>query len=75
MLGGISRVRHGDRRDALEFLAALRIRHRAAQIAKGRPVNNFLLLSDLGNFERGQLEDAFGVVNTLQSVLAQRYRI
>lgn len=63
-----------DLRDALEFLAALRIRHQAAQIARGEPADNFLSLSEISNFERGQLKDAFGVVQTLQSVLAQRYR-
>lgn len=63
-----------DLRDALEFLAVTRIRHQAAQIARGEPPDNFLSLSELGNFERGQLRDAFGVVQTLQSVLAQRYR-
>jgi CBS domain-containing protein len=63
-----------DLRDALEFMAALRIRHQAAQIAHGREVDNFLSLSEVSNFERSQLKDAFGVVQTLQSVLAQRYR-
>ena len=55
-------------------MAALRIRHQAAQIAQGREVDNFLSLSEVSNFERSQLKDAFGVVQTLQSVLAQRYR-
>ena len=63
-----------DLRDALEFLAALRIRHQARQISLGVPVDNFLSLSELSNFEREQLKGAFGVVATLQSLLAQRYR-
>jgi CBS domain-containing protein len=63
-----------DLRDALEFLAVLRIRHQAAQLARGVAADNFLSLAELSNFERGQLKDAFGVVQTLQSVLAQRYR-
>ncbi len=63
-----------DLRDALEFMASLRIRHQAGQIARGEPADNFLSLSSLSNFEQGQLKDAFGVVQTLQSVLAQRYR-
>lgn len=60
--------------DALEFLATLRLRHQAAQIALGQPADHMLSLGALGNFERGQLKDAFGVVQTLQSVLQQRYR-
>ena len=63
-----------DLRDALEFMAVLRIRHQTAQMAAGQAADNFLSLSELSNFERGQLKDAFGVVQTLQSVLGQRYR-
>ena len=63
-----------DLRDALEFMATLRIHHQSAQMAAGQPADNILSLSELSNFERGQLRDAFGVVQTLQSVLAQRYR-
>lgn len=63
-----------DLRDALEFLATLRLQHQARQLADGREADNFLSLAELSNFERGQLKDAFGVVQTLQSVLAQRYR-
>ncbi len=63
-----------DLRDALEFMATLRIRHQALQLARGEPADNYLALTELSNFERNQLKDAFGVVQTLQSVLAQRYR-
>jgi len=63
-----------DLRDALEFMASLRIRHQARQMALGEPADNFLAPDELSNFERSQLKDAFGVVQTLQSVLAQRYR-
>jgi CBS domain-containing protein len=63
-----------DLRDALEFLATLRLQHQARQLADGRDADNFLSLAELSNFERGQLKDAFGVVQTLQSVLVQRYR-
>jgi CBS domain-containing protein len=63
-----------DLRDALEFLASIRIRHQARQIGAARPADNFLLLDELSNFERTQLKDAFAVVRTLQQVLGQRYR-
>lgn len=72
--GAISEQSARDLRDALEFLSITRIRHQAAQIARGEPPDNFLSLAELGNFERSQLRDAFGVVRTLQSVLGQRYR-
>jgi CBS domain-containing protein len=73
--GEISEQSARDLREALEFLAALRIRHQAAQIAQDQPADNILSLAALSNFERGQLKDAFGVVRTVQSVLAQRYRL
>ncbi|MCU0929902.1 MAG: DUF294 nucleotidyltransferase-like domain-containing protein [Burkholderiaceae bacterium] len=64
-----------DLRDAFEFLGTLRIRHQSRQIAAGVEPDNYLRLEELSNFERDQLKDAFGVVQTLQNVLAQRYRI
>jgi CBS domain-containing protein len=64
-----------DLRQALEFLAVLRIRHQARQMAQGRPADNFLVVDRLSNFERGQLKDAFGVVHKLQSVLEQRFQV
>ena len=55
-------------------MAALRIRHQARQMERGQAPDNMLSLGSISNFERGQLKNAFGVVQTLQSVLAQRYR-
>lgn len=70
----ISEQNARDLRDALEFLATLRLQHQARQLAAGGEADNYLSLAEISNFERSQLKDAFGVVNTLQSVLAQRYR-
>ena len=74
-LGGeISEQGARDLRDALEFLGSLRLRHQTSRLAQGQEPDNFLLLSELSNFERTQLKDAFNVVQQLQAVLAQRYR-
>ncbi|MCU0925570.1 MAG: DUF294 nucleotidyltransferase-like domain-containing protein [Hydrogenophaga sp.] len=64
-----------DLRDALEFMAAMRIRHQARQMAKGEKPDHHLDPAEISNFERTQLKDAFTVVQSLQSVLAQRYKI
>ncbi|MFM6985040.1 MAG: putative nucleotidyltransferase substrate binding domain-containing protein [Hydrogenophaga sp.] len=64
-----------DLRDALEFLAFMRIQHQARQMATGVKPDNYLNLGDLSNFERTQLKDAFSVVQSLQTVLGQRYRM
>ncbi|MEO7853090.1 MAG: putative nucleotidyltransferase substrate binding domain-containing protein [Rubrivivax sp.] len=72
--GEVSAGSARDLRGALEFLAALRIRHQARQLEAGQGADNFLVLDDLSQFERGQLKDAFAVVRMLQQVLRQRYR-
>ena len=71
--GDISAQSARDLRDALEFLAALRIQHQARQINQRRTPDNFLDPAELSNFERTQLKDAFQVVQSLQSVLSTRY--
>jgi CBS domain-containing protein len=71
--GEVSAEGARDLRDALEFLGKQRIAHQARQIAQGQAADNFLALEELSSFERSHLRDAFGVVQRLQSVLAQRY--
>ncbi|MDP2219955.1 MAG: putative nucleotidyltransferase substrate binding domain-containing protein, partial [Hydrogenophaga sp.] len=73
--GAISEQSARDLRDALEFLAFTRIQHQARQIAKGEAPDNYLNPDDISNFERTQLKDAFTVVQALQSVLGQRFRM
>lgn len=62
-----------DLRDALEFIAMVRLRHQARRMGRGLAPDNFLDPVELSNFERRQLRDAFQVVRTLQQVLTQRY--
>ncbi|MFH1814175.1 MAG: putative nucleotidyltransferase substrate binding domain-containing protein [Pseudomonadota bacterium] len=72
--GEISGQSARDLRETLEFIARIRIRHQVSQIAAGLTADNFVKPDELSNFERSQLKDAFGVVQTLQSVLGQRYQ-
>ena len=71
--GEISEQGSRDLRDALEFMGRLRIAHQARQARAGQAPDNHVGLGELSNFERTQLKDAFGVVQTLQGVLSQRY--
>ena len=64
-----------DLREALAFLAHVRLQHQARQTAAGTPPDNFLDLHELSNFERSQLKDAFAVVARMQKLLAQRYQV
>jgi CBS domain-containing protein len=61
-------------RDALEFLACMRIQHQAQQMAQRQKPDNFLRPVEVSNFERTQLKDAFRVVKSLQNILGQRYQ-
>ncbi len=72
--GEISEQSARDLRDALEYVSTLRIQHQARRMAAGQPADNHLSLSELSQFERRHLRDAFAVVQTLQDVLAQRWR-
>lgn len=71
--GEVSEQGARDLRDALEFLAKLRIAHQARQTQQNKAPDNFLALEELSNFERSHLKEAFSVVQTLQGVLQQRY--
>lgn len=51
---------------AYDLIATMRLEHQARQIAAGRPPDNFLDPTDLSDFERGHLRDAFVVVRTMQ---------
>jgi CBS domain-containing protein len=73
--GEVSEQSARDLRDALEYLAVTRIRHQVRQVESDRSADNFLAPGELSNFELKQLKHAFAVVQALQSVLAQRYRM
>jgi len=55
---------------AYDLIAELRLRNQAAQVKAGGTPNNYLGPYDLGDFERSHLRDAFVVVRTMQSALA-----
>ncbi|WP_286221515.1 putative nucleotidyltransferase substrate binding domain-containing protein [Marinobacter apostichopi] len=63
----------GNLRDALEFIAIVRIRHQAIAIEEGRDPDNNVHPEDLSPFERSHLKDAFQVVSNAQKFLRFRY--
>lgn len=63
----------GNLRDALEFIAIVRIRHQAIAIEEGREPDNNVHPEDLSPFERSHLKDAFQVVSNAQKFLRFRY--
>ncbi|MCL4676021.1 MAG: histidine kinase, partial [Pararhodobacter sp.] len=58
--------------EAYDLIATLRLEGQAALVKAGRKPDNFLAPSDLSDFERSHLRDAFVVVRTMQSALGQR---
>jgi CBS domain-containing protein len=54
---------------AYDLIAETRLAHQAAQVRLGRKPDNFLEPSELPDFERSHLRDAFVVVRTMQSAI------
>ena len=60
-------------RDALEFIAIVRIRHQALAIEAGREPDNSVRPEDLSPFERRNLKDAFQILSNNQKFLRFRF--
>ncbi|XVX20018.1 DUF294 nucleotidyltransferase-like domain-containing protein [Actinomycetota bacterium] len=67
--GVMSRDRAADLRDAFEFISYVRLRHQARQVSAGQQPDNFVAPTELSDFERRHLRDAFQVVRSAQSTL------
>ncbi len=65
--GAISAAGAGDLIAAYDLIQTRRLDHQARLIRAGRKPDNFLAPSDLPDFERSHLRDAFVVVRTMQS--------
>lgn len=55
--------------DAYDLIAETRLEHQARRIRSGGRPDNYLPPSDLSDFERSHLRDAFVVIKSLQSAL------
>ncbi|MCV6588563.1 MAG: DUF294 nucleotidyltransferase-like domain-containing protein [Marinobacterium sp.] len=62
-----------DLRDAMEFIATVRIRHQARDIEEGRDPDNNIEPEYLSDFERRNLKDAFQILSNAQKFLKFRY--
>jgi CBS domain-containing protein len=58
--------------DAYDMIADIRLAHQAAQIKRGDAPDNFMAPTDLSDFERSHLRDAFVVIKTMQSAAGSR---
>ena len=69
--GPVSASGARDLLDAYDLIAETRLRHQARQIRDGQAPDNYLVPSELSDFERAHLRDAFVVVRTMQSAIGQ----
>ena len=67
--GVLSRSGMADLRDALEFIASVRLQHQSHQIRAGQTPDNFVPPEQLSSLERRHLKDAFDVVDTIQTAI------
>ena len=65
--GAVSSGGGRDLIDAYDMIAQTRLEHQAAQIQNGDKPDNFMAPSDLSDFERSHLRDAFVVIKTMQN--------
>lgn len=68
-LGVISPSGARDLIEAFDLIAELRLKNQAHLVRLGRKPDNFIAPSDLSDFERSHLRDAFVVVRTMQSAV------
>lgn len=57
--------------EAYDLIADTRLTNQVRKVRAGLPPDNFLAPSDLSDFERSHLRDAFVVVRTMQSAVGQ----
>jgi CBS domain-containing protein len=67
--GVVSEAGGRDLIDAWDLIAATRLGHQARRIARGAAPDNYMAPSELSEFERSHLREAFVVVRTMQSAL------
>ncbi|MCR9088535.1 MAG: DUF294 nucleotidyltransferase-like domain-containing protein [Rhodobacteraceae bacterium] len=67
--GVLSKTGASDLLDAYDLIAQTRLEHQAKQVRQGGKPNNFMAPTDLSDFERSHLRDAFVVIRTLQSAI------
>ena len=69
--GSVSKSGAQDLLDAYDLIAQTRLEHQAWQIGAGEAPDNYLAPTELADFERSHLRDAFVVVRTMQSAVGQ----
>lgn len=72
--GILPKGRGPDLRDAMEFIATVRIRHQALDLEAGNEPDNNIEPDNLSDFERRNLKDAFQILSNAQKFMRFRYQ-
>ncbi|GGB38750.1 cyclic nucleotide-binding protein [Oceanisphaera marina] len=72
--GILPKGRGPDLRDAMEFIATVRIRHQALDVEAGTEPDNNIEPDNLSDFERRNLKDAFQILSNAQKFMKFRYQ-
>ncbi|NNL18016.1 MAG: histidine kinase, partial [Boseongicola sp.] len=67
--GVVSKSGGADLLDAYDLIATTRLEHQTTEIKAGKNPSNYLDPSELSDFERSHLRDAFVVVKTMQAAI------
>lgn len=60
---------------AFEFLSLLRIQHQLEQLQAGGDIDNFIDPAQLSRYEKKALKDAFRLINRVQDLIVEEYRV
>lgn len=72
--GILNRSQVSDLRDALEFIASVRMRHQALDIEAQRRPDNSIEPEQMSHLEQNHLKDAFQILSNAQKYLPIRYQ-
>jgi CBS domain-containing protein len=72
--GKLSKKGKKDLLESYEFIATIRLKHQLKQVQKNNSIDNYVSPTELSSLEKKHLKDAFEIVRTMQSSMANSYQ-
>ncbi len=73
--GFLSKEDASDLMEALEILNTLRLHSQLEQLAKGKPIDNYISVVNIGKLERDLLKEALKTVNKFKKVVSYHFHL
>jgi CBS domain-containing protein len=73
--GFLSKEDASDLMEALEILNTLRLHSQLEQLAKGKPIDNYISVVNIGKLERDLLKEALKAVNKFKKVVSYHFHL